>query len=126
MKNAIRILFAITASVTPALVEAHHGWSEFDATREVALTGIVTDFHFVNPHCVVEFDVKDDKGMVRHWQGEFSSPGPMVRKGWTAASLEPGDKVAISGHPAKNDVRAVHVTWIRLSDGHEFKIEDGR
>ena len=41
------------------LVAAHHGLAAFDQTTKVTLTGTVTAFRFVNPHVVVEFDVKD-------------------------------------------------------------------
>ena len=110
----------------PVLALAHHGWLDFDGSKEISLTGIVADFHFVNPHCVIEFDVMDDKGIVQKWQAEFSSPGPMAKKGWTAALLQPGDKVVISGHPGRNNVRAVHATKIRWPNGQEFQIEEGR
>ena len=107
--------------LVPFLMWAHHGWQEFEEGKEISLDGVVTDFHFVNPHCVIEFEVGT---MV--WQAEFSSPGPMTRKGWTAATLQPGDKIVIKGHPGKNGVRAVHVTLMKLQDGREFKINDGR
>ena len=107
----------------PFVMWAHHGWLEFDAAKEISLNGVVTDFHFVNPHCVIEFEVGDAKVS---WQAEFASPGPMGRKGWTAATLQPGDKVVIKGHPGKNGVHAVHMTLIQLPDGREFKIYGGR
>ena len=107
----------------PGLAAAHHGWQEFDDKAEVTLEGTVTDFHYVNPHCVVEFEVKDEKGRVQKWQGEFSNPGVLSRRGWNAAYLEAGDQLAISGHPAKKDgVRALHVTKIVSSTG-ELKLE---
>jgi Family of unknown function (DUF6152) len=106
----------------PAPAAAHHGWAEFDDKAEVTLQGTVIDFHYVNPHCVVEFQVKDEKGQIQKWQGEFSNPGVLSRKGWNAASLETGDKVTITGHPAHNGVLAVHVTRIRMSNG-EIKLE---
>jgi hypothetical protein len=106
--------------------EAHHSWLDFDPGSEVTHEATVTDFHFTNPHCVVEFTVKDEKGQVFKWQGEFSSPGALGRKGWTASSLQPGDKIVISGHPAKDKTLAMHVTKMRMPDGEERKIEGGR
>jgi hypothetical protein len=97
--------------------EAHHGWTEFDEKAEVTLEGTVTDFHYVNPHCVVEFEAKDGTGHVRKWQGEFSNPGVLSRQGWNAASLEPGDKLTITGHPARDNVLALHVFRIRSLNG---------
>ena len=108
--------------LVPTPAAAHHGWAEFDETAEVTFEGTVIDFHYVNPHCVVEFEAKDGKGHIQKWQGEFSNPGVLSRKGWDAASLQAGDKLTITGHPAHNGVRAVHVTRIRMSNG-EIKLE---
>ena len=128
MKKMFLILAALVAgvAVTPRPAEAHHGWAEFDENSEVKFDGIVKDFHFTNPHCVVDFDVKDDKGQTHRWQGEFASPPELARKGWTAASLQPGDKIIISGHPAKNAVPAIHVSGIHFADGRELKLYNGR
>jgi hypothetical protein len=69
----------------------------------------------------VDFDVKDEKGQVRNWQGEFASPPELGRKGWTAATLQPEDQLTIAGHPAKNGAPAIHVTGIR-AHGKELKL----
>lgn len=127
MKHILLTCVAIAAGflLLPHTAGAHHGWTEFDSTREVTLEGTVTDFHFVYPHCVVEFDVKDQKGQVRNWQGEFSNPVQLARRGWTAASLEEGTKVTM-GNPARKDARALHVTRVRLATGQALAIEEGR
>jgi hypothetical protein len=128
MKNTSLAILAASVSffLMSHAAEAHHGWSEFDTHREVTFEATVTDFHFVNPHCVVEFDVKDEKGQVHKWQGEFSNPSQLSRQGWTAASLEAGDKLTITGNPAKNDAPAIHVARIRMANGQEFKVDGGR
>jgi len=113
---------SINLLLIPGSAEGHHGWTEFDEKAEVTVEGTVTDFHYVNPHCVVEFDVKDETGHVRKWQGEFSNPGVLSRRGWNAASLEAGDKLTITGHPARNNVLALHVFRIRSLNG-ELKLE---
>jgi len=127
MKGASLFRLMIVSLITgllliPGSARAHHGWAEFDEKAEVTLQGTVTDFHFVNPHCVVEFQIKDEKGQIQKWQGEFSSPGVLSRRGWNAASLETGDKITITGHPAHNGVLALHVTRIRSSNG-DIKLE---
>ena len=121
LRNAFLVLLGTTV-----LARGHHGLAAFDTTTTINVKGTVTEFHFVNPHCVVEFDVKDEKGQIQKWQGEFSNPSHLSRKGWTAATLQPGDKIAIAGNPAKNHGLALHVTWIRLPNGQEFQIEGGR
>lgn len=116
------VRLAVVLSLLPGSIEAHHGWQEFDENSEVVVEGTVTDFHYVNPHCVVEFDAKDDKGRIQKWQGEFSNPGVLSHRGWNAASLEAGDKLTITGHPARNGALALHVTKIVGANG-EIKLE---
>lgn len=120
---AVAFVFAGLVGL-PHAAQAHHGWAEFDENAEVKYEGIVTDFHFTNPHCVVDFTVRDDKGQAHKWQGEFASPPELARKGWTAATLQPGDKLAIAGHPAKNGSLALHVTAIK-ANGKELKLYQG-
>jgi hypothetical protein len=102
----------------------HHGFAAFDKNAEVTLQGTVTEFHFVNPHCIVEFEVKDDKGQVQKWSGELTSPVHLSPRGWNATSLEPGDKLSITGWPARNGVHSLWVTKV-VSNGKELKIGGG-
>ena len=102
-----------------ALASAHHGVAAFDQTKEVTLKGTVTEFHFVNPHSVVDFEVKDDKGQVQQWQAEMTSPAHL--KGWTATSLEPGNIVTVTGYRAKSGAFYLRVTNLSSSNGVELK-----
>ena len=102
-----------------ALVFAHHGLTAFDQTKKVTLKGTVTAFHFVNPHAVVEFEVKDDQGHVQTWQAEMTTPARL--KGWTATSLEPGNVVTVTGYRAKSGAAFLWVTTLRSSNGVELK-----
>jgi len=108
-----------TASLLLALgvAEGHHGYAAFDTKAVVTVEATVTDFHWTNPHCVVEFDMKDSAGQVRKWQGEMSSPRHLAPRGWTATTLESGDKITITGYPGKNNVPSMWVTKIVLPDG---------
>jgi hypothetical protein len=121
-------LLAFTAVATimlliPGLAEGHHGYAAFDTKAELTVEGTVTEFHWTNPHCVVEFDVKDGAGHIRTWHGELSSPVHLVPRGWTAATLEAGDKITVTGYAGKNNVPSIWVTKILLPGGKELKAE---
>jgi hypothetical protein len=118
MKNIFLLLLAAAG-----LAIAHHGYAAFDTTAEVTLKGTVTDFHFVNPHSVIEFDVKDDKGQVRNWKAELTSANHLAPKGWTESSVQTGDELAITGYRAKNGAPSLWVTKIRLANGEEIKLD---
>jgi len=106
----------------PGIASAHHGWVDFDEKTDLTVQGTVTGFYFVNPHCVVEFEVKDETGRIQKWQGEFASKSELSRKGWSAASLEAGEKLTFIGHPSKDGSLAIHVIKIRTASG-EFKLD---
>ena len=105
--------------LVPALALAHHGFAVFDRSTTVTLTGTVTEFHFTNPHCIVDFEVKGDKGQVQKWQGELTSP--LHLKGWTATSIEPGDEVKVSGYRTKSGAPYLWITRLHSSKGVELK-----
>ena len=102
----------------------HHGFSAYDETKTVTVTGVVTDFEFVNPHVQLYFDVKDDKGNLQHWGGEMATPNVMIRKGgWNSKTLRPGDEVTVTGNPAKQGSYIIHPLKI-VCNGRELNMKD--
>ena len=117
MRRFLQALFLLLAATFLAL--AHHGLAAFDQSTTITVKGTVTEFHFVNPHCVVEFEVKDEKGQVQKWQAEMTSP--LHLKGWTATTLEPGNVVTVTGYKAKGGTPYMWVTKLNSSNGVELK-----
>jgi Family of unknown function (DUF6152) len=101
----------------------HHGYAAFDTSAEVTLKGKVTDFHFTNPHCVIEIDAKDEKGEVRNWKAELTSANHLAPNGWSESTIQSGDELAITGFRAKNGAASLWVTKIRLANGKELNID---
>ncbi len=127
-----RTLFLIVSAAffwAPRTAAAHHGLAEFDQTA-ITLQGTVTVFHFTNPHCVVEFEVKSSTSKVQTWQAEMTSPAHL--KGWTPTSLAAGDEVTVTGYRAKSGAHYLWITSLKASNGVELKtngrnlIPDGR
>jgi uncharacterized protein DUF6152 len=81
---------------------AHHGTgASYDGSKEVTLTGVVTQFNWHNPHAQLYFDVKDEKGKVISWGAELNSPGVLAQEGWTRRMFKPGDVITITVNPSK-------------------------
>ena len=122
--NLRRAFFPLLAGMLlmPIAATAHHGWVDFDEKTERTVEGTVTAFYFVNPHCVVEFDVKDEKGGIQKWQGEFASKLELSRKGWNPASIEAGEYLTFTGHPSKDGSLSLHLFKIRAASG-ELKLD---
>jgi len=97
---------------------AHHGSAAYKADKVVVLKqAIVTRYVWANPHTIVLFDVKDDKGNVSHWAGEAGSPSAVHLLGWTRNSLRPGDVVTVHLYLSKFDSTAGRLDKIVLANG---------
>jgi hypothetical protein len=94
---------------------AHHGQAGYNTTEMVTVSGALTEFQFVNPHSIVNLNVKDDKGETQAWQGELTSPNHLIRAGWTATSLKAGDQVTMSGYRAKSGANSMWITKISVN-----------
>ena len=93
------IVFVLAASGT---IFAHHGTSiSYDGSKEVTLTGTVTDFEWSNPHAQLYFNVRDASGKTVGWAAELNSPGVLSREGWKRTMFKPGDVVTITLNPSK-------------------------
>src|SRR5216684_4359810 len=103
--------------VWSAPLSAHHGAAAYDPDQVVTVTGTVTDFQFTNPHVLVYFEAKTDKGEADAWQGELTSPNRLGRVGWTKRTLKPGDSVTVTGMSAKNGKHSVWIQKITGPDG---------
>jgi hypothetical protein len=102
------------ACAVPA-VQAHHSFAVyFDASKEVTIRGKVTAFRFTNPHGTIVMDVTDAQGRVREWRAETNAPVVLQRRGWTRASVKPGEEITVTGWPSRDGkpymrlMRAVH------------------
>ena len=103
MKSKAAAVITILAGLwfVPAAGLAHHGSSAYDFTRLVTTKATVTALEWGNPHCILKFDAKDEKGVVTSWSLEMYNPLWMARAGWTKETLKPGDEIVVTFHPAK-------------------------
>ena len=113
------LLIALSAIALPLF--AHHGPGIFDSSDTVTVTGTVTEFQFVNPHVLIFLEVVDEQGNRVQWGGELTSPNRLARMGtavkWHRNILEPGQRIEMTGHPARNGAPALSVTRIIDTEG---------
>ena len=96
---------------------AHHGTAAFETEKKVTLKGTVTEWFWSNPHCLLQFDVKDDNGKVVHWIGETQNPVTMTDVGWSKTSFKVGDEVTVAMFPVKNGLPLGRITTVVLPSG---------
>jgi hypothetical protein len=107
-------------------VSAHHGAAAYDESKEVVLKNAsVTKFTWANPHTIIEFDVRDDKGSLTHWAGELGSPSAISVQGWNKASIQTGDSLTIYIHQSKTGNPVGRISRVVLADGTQLKDSSG-
>ena len=121
-KNTVLACGAIAAllAIGPTAVFAHHGSAAYDMSKSLTLDGTVASLDWNNPHCLLHFDAKDDKGKPLHWVAETAAPQALVLIGWSKSSLAPGDVITVYMYQAKTGNPAGRLNKIVLADGSEL------
>jgi hypothetical protein len=103
----IRLAVLLAAAVAaPAF--AHHGWSEYDNTKTLTLTGKVDQSGYEHPHGYVTMTVDGKK-----WVAVLAPPSRMENRGLPRAGLVAGTTVTVVGYPNRSkpeEMRAERIT----------------
>ena len=112
---------AIVCSVLAVPVLAHHAVEdEYDLTRTLTLTGVVSRVEWVNPHAHLYLDVKRGDGTTLTWSIELAPPNALRRRGLDTSALTQGDRVVVDVWAAKDGSQSASVRAITLPDGRVF------
>ena len=120
MKTKFIAFFAIVGCLlaVSSPLSAHHGSAAYENSKEVVLkNATVTKVNWGNPHTLVLFDVKDDKGNVVHWVAEGGAASAVSTTGWTKNAVQPGDVVTVYLYQAKNGQPIGRSSKVVLADG---------
>ena len=114
--SPVAAVITFCLALTPA-PWAHHSQSEYDLKGKVEVEGEITKVEWRSPHAWIYVDVAGDKGEKVNWSFELPSPVTLMRRGWTRDSLKPGDRVKVTGAPAKNFPTVAIANSIRDGSG---------
>jgi hypothetical protein len=118
------VSFALAGVALAALsmpVLAHHSFSaEFDSTKNITLTGVITNVKWQNPHVYFYIDVKDPAtGKVTNYGCEMGSPNGVLGNGLSRNALRVGLVVSLNGSLAKNGTPTVNARTVTV-DGKPY------
>jgi hypothetical protein len=113
------LLVGLLVASVPLL--AHHGAAAYADKIVVLKDATVTKFVWANPHTILQFDAKDDKGESVHWAGEAGSPSAIGLLGWNRNSVQPGDIITVYIYPAKSGNPVGRLNKVVLADGKTLR-----
>lgn len=109
------------AALTTILLAHHSFGAEYDSTKPVTLTGVITKIEWTNPHSYFFLDVKDSKGNVANWKLEGYPPSVLSRTGWKKdVTMKTGDTVTVFGWHARDGTNWAHSREVTFSDGKKL------
>jgi hypothetical protein len=116
MKSRIASVVAILL-LAVATATAHHAAAGIDRTTTKELKGTIKAFSWQNPHSWMEVEVVGADGKVVTWTVEMTAPSYLVRAGWKATTVKPGDEVSVTVRPLKNGDPGGLFVSVKLADG---------
>lgn len=125
MKRQIAILVAVLAA-TPLF--AHHSVkSQFDSSRSVSITGMITRVEWINPHVWIYMNVKDTDGKTVQWRVQIAAVGALTRAGFEKSFLDFTSPITIEIWPEFHEspvARHGNGRLLTLADGRTFDVSD--
>jgi hypothetical protein len=112
---------ASLAAAAPSL--AHHAVNaQFDVSKEVTATGVLTKLDAINPHSRWTMSVKNPQGAAETWVFESASPALLRRAGLKVReTLKVGDTYTVHYNPSRaatqkmGFMRAVDINGQKIS-----------
>jgi hypothetical protein len=89
------VMSALVAGAAPAL--AHHGWSGYDNTTLLTLSGTIVDVQYENPHVMVTLAVPQEEEEA-HAEGEVHEDAEIV---------DPSTVIVVMAPPSRSESRGL-------------------
>ena len=118
MTRILLLLVGLSLAIAGRPVMAHHSEAaEYDSTKPVKVTGVITKVEWLNPHVWFYVDVKDTSGKVTTWGFSNAPPGALLRRGITKDALKIGSEVTVEGARARDGSNNASGRRVTYADG---------
>ena len=126
MKEFIPLACALLFATLVA--EAHHSIAgAYDSRRSLRVEGLVVRFAFINPHAFVILEVSPPGQPPQMWHLEMDDRGELSEIGMTEATFRPGDRLVVSGSPARREANRLYIQRLqRPADGYGYEQVNSR
>lgn len=119
MKVFKLLLASLALGLASFAAQSHHSTAGvYNEDKEVELVGAVKRWRFINPHPLLTIEVAGPKGP-EEWEVSYGGSAVihMQRRGFTAQTFKPGDRVRVRGYATK--VESAHGLLARGNPLHE-------
>jgi hypothetical protein len=103
-----RRIVLLAIGLAPALALAHHGWSEYDSTKLLKLSGKVVASGYEHPHGFIRLETPG-----KTWLCVLAPPSRMDARGLPKDALKPGAAATVEGYANRSkpeEMRAERIT----------------
>jgi hypothetical protein len=124
MRKLLLAVIIVVAFAAP--MSAHHGTNiSYDRSKAMTVKGVVTEFHYANPHPQLYVDVKDGQGKVTNWGCEIAANVYQLSlAGWSrqrsTTELKAGTPVTITIAPSRAGTPAALLIKVVNDKGQEL------
>ena len=108
MKSTWCRLVSIFSLLAAGAAYAHHGWSEYDSTNPLKVSGVIKESGYEHPHGHVRLETP-----AKTWLVVLAPPSRMSARGLPVDDLKAGGKVEVVGYANRNkpeEMRAERIT----------------
>ena len=109
MRRWIAAGAVLAASLGAGVAAAHHGWSGYDASQTLDLTGVIAVSGYEHPHGFIELEVTG-----KTWLVVLAPPSRMENRGLPRTLLKPGTTATVVGYPSRTDPREMRAERITV------------
>ena len=106
--NVTRWIVPAAFALAAAAAHAHHGWSEYDSSKPLKVSGIIKESGYEHPHGHVRLEAGE-----KTWHVVLAPPSRMTSRGLPPADLKAGGKAEVVGYANRNkpeEMRAERIT----------------
>ena len=114
---------ALLVCAVSSTAAAHHGTApRYDFNDPITIEGEVTSVFWRNPHVRLTLDVIGETGEPEVWDVEAGSMNALDRIGYGADTIQPGDRVVLTGGRSRQGLKTMAVVVAALPDGSEVPL----
>lgn len=105
------MLVAAFMMTLPAAALAHHGWSSYDESKPLTLTGALQSVSWSNPHGSATM-----RWQGKQWHVVLAPVSRMEARGLTAAMIDKGQSVTLVGYARKDGTAEMRIERVKVGD----------